>query len=156
MRARVAVIVATATLLFGCTHADRVATVERIIDGDTIDVRIGGRTERVRLIGIDTPEIAHPDSPAECFGPEATDFTAALVPVGTEVRLERDIVPRDDYGRLLAYVFVGDVHVNVEIARAGFATPLSIPPNDTFARTIASAAHDAMTAGRGLWAVCTP
>ncbi len=87
---------------------DGLATVTDVIDGDTIDVEIGGRTERVRLIGIDTPETKKPNSPIECYGPEASAFTASLLPVGTEVRIERDVVGRDDYGRLLGYVHLVD------------------------------------------------
>ena len=85
-------------------RGDGIATVTDVVDGDTIDVAIGGRDERVRLIGIDTPETKKPDSPIECFGPEASAFTSDLLPAGTEVRIERDIVGRDDYGRLLGYV----------------------------------------------------
>ena len=81
--------------------------VVRVVDGDTIVVDIGGAEETVRLIGIDTPEIAHPafgDRPpndAECFGDEAQRYTGELLAVGSGVRLERDVVARDDYGRLL-------------------------------------------------------
>ena len=83
------------------------AVVTAIVDGDTIDVDVGDREERVRLIGIDTPEIAHPafgDRPPvepECFGDEAQRYTGELLAVGSGVRLERDVVARDDYGRLL-------------------------------------------------------
>src|SRR3989337_884130 len=86
------------------------ATIESVVDGDTIDVVVDGREERVRLIGIDTPEVPHesdgarPAQPGECFGTEAQAFTATLLPLGTPVRLERDVVGRDDYGRVLAYV----------------------------------------------------
>lgn len=153
---RFLLLAAAASLLAGCHRGTSGATVDYVVDGDTIDVRVGGHVERVRLIGIDTPEIAHGDTPGECFGPEATEFTAGLLPEGTAVRLERDVVGRDDYGRLLAYVYVGDLHVNVEIVRAGYATPLSIPPNDTFALVIADAAHTAKTDGLGLWSACIP
>lgn len=90
------------------------AVVDDIVDGDTIDVIIDGTEERVRLTGIDTPEVAHaatgsrPATVGECFGDEATDFTAGLLPIGTPVRLERDVVGRDDYGRVLAYVYRAD------------------------------------------------
>ena len=83
------------------------AEVDYIVDGDTIDVIIGGNQERVRLTGIDTPEISHaangnrPASAGECFGEEATRFTESLLPVGTPVLLERDVVARDDYGRMI-------------------------------------------------------
>jgi micrococcal nuclease len=140
-----------------------IAVVERVVDGDTIDVWVGGNHERVRLIGVDTPEIAHlagngrPASPAECFGDEAQRFTESLLPVGTEVRLARDVVPRDDYGRLLAYVYLAGhdgVFVNLELARQGYAQPLTIEPNDTFATTIVDAAVSAERSEVGLWNAC--
>ncbi len=137
------------------------ATVIAVVDGDTIDVEIDGRTERVRLIGIDTPETKKPSSPIECYGPEASTFTAALLPVGTRVRLERDIVGRDDYGRLLGYVHaVGadggpTTFVNMEIVEQGYARPLTIEPNSTYAREFAAAARRAERDDLGLWAACS-
>ena len=77
--------------------------VEYIVDGDTIDVSIRGVSERIRLIGINTPETKRPGSPIECWGPEATAFITDLLPIGTDVRVERDTVGRDDYGRLPPY-----------------------------------------------------
>ncbi|HUS42052.1 MAG TPA: thermonuclease family protein [Ilumatobacteraceae bacterium] len=141
--------------------ADGVATVIGVIDGDTIDVEIGGRTERVRLIGIDTPETKKPDAPIECYGPEASAFTAVMLSVGTRVRVERDIVGRDDYGRLLGYVHLIDADgnpttfVNMEIVERGFAQPLTIEPNSTFARDFAAAARRAERSDLGLWAACS-
>lgn len=138
------------------------AVVDHIVDGDTIDVIIGGVDERIRLTGINTPEIAHassgsrPASTAECFGVEATDYTAGLLPVGTEVRLERDVVARDDYGRMLAYVYRASdgIFVNYEIMRHGYAQPLSIPPNVAFADVMVQAAREAQSDGVGLWSSC--
>ena len=150
----------------GCTGADPgpatgAATVTHVVDGDTIDVRIGEHEERVRLIGIDTPETKKPNFPIECFGPEASAFTASLLPIGTRVRIERDLVGRDDYGRLLGYVYLDrdvtpDTFVNMEIIRQGYATPLTIEPNSTYARDFAKAAGEAEAAGLGLWAACSP
>ncbi len=133
-----------------------VGIVDEVVDGDTIDVDIGGREERVRLIGINTPEIAHDDEPAECCGPEAAAFTSEQLPAGTQVRLERDVVGRDDYGRLLAYVYRrnDDVLVNELIIAAGYARPLTIPPNGAFADRFVAAATAADAAGTGLWAAC--
>ncbi len=129
--------------------------VVEVVDGDTVDVRIGGRTERVRLIGIDTPETKRPDTPVECFGPEATTFTRSLLPAGTEVRIERDTVGRDHFGRLLGYLHLADgTFVNHEIVRRGYATPLSIEPNSVFARLFADAARAAEADDLGLWAAC--
>ena len=166
MHARAAAVCACLLGLAACTDAtpagaDGIATVTEVVDGDTIDVRILGRDERVRLIGIDTPETRKPNSPIECYGPEASAFTAALLPVGTAVRIERDTVGRDDYGRLLGYVHLVDsdgrptVFVNLEIVREGYATPLAIEPNDTFAGDFAAAARAAEAADLGLWSACS-
>src|SRR5205085_3089746 len=103
-------LVALAGLVTGCDRAgarpDRAgaATVARVVDGDTIVVHLGGRTETVRLLGIDTPETVDPRKPVQCFGTEASHRTKELLPPGTGVRLERDVEARDIYGRLLAYV----------------------------------------------------
>jgi micrococcal nuclease len=146
----------------GCNKDDAaslppdVGVVEAVIDGDTIDIEIGGGDERVRLIGIDTPEL-HPDTGvAECMATEARDFTAVHLPAGTEVRLERDIVGRDDYGRLLAYVFRrgDDVLINELIVAAGYARPLTIAPNDAHRRRFVDAAHTAEASALGLWRTC--
>jgi micrococcal nuclease len=132
------------------------AVVELVIDGDTIDVTIDGDTERVRLIGIDTPETKKPDTPVECFGPEATAFTQSLLAPGTPVHLERDVVGRDDYGRLLAYVYRASdsIFVNYEIIRHGYARPLTIAPNSAFADRFVEAARAAERDDAGLWSSC--
>lgn len=163
MRLRVLV---ACVALAACTSRgptrEPVARVERVVDGDTIDVVVAGRRERVRLIGIDTPEVAHaasadrPATPGECYGEEATRFTERLLPAGTEVRLVRDVVGRDDYGRLLAYVYraADGVFVNIELARQGYARPLSIAPNTTYAAAVVDAARRAERDHLGLWAAC--
>ena len=132
------------------------ATVVHIDDGDTIDVRIGGVTERVRLIGIDTPETKKPNTPVQCYGHEASAFTAAFLPLGTEVRLERDAEPRDPYRRLLAYVYrAGDgAWLNMELARGGYARQLSIAPNTAHADELGAAVDLARLARVGLWGAC--
>ena len=100
-----------------------------------------------------------PDRPAqaaECYGTEARDFLVGLLPQGTPVRLERDVVGRDDYGRMLGYVYrAGDgVFVNYELVRQGFARPLSIAPNVAFRERIVEAARLAEGDGAGLWGAC--
>jgi len=153
-------ITAAGVLAAGCGRPvdvrDGRATVASVVDGDTIDVLIGGREERIRLIGIDTPETKKPNAPIECYGPEASAFTTALLPVGTDVLIERDIVGRDDYGRILGYVHRLDdgLFVNLEIVEQGYAQPLTIEPNSTFATAFARAARDAERDDRGLWAAC--
>lgn len=133
------------------------ATVIYISDGDTIGVEIDGVEERVRLIGIDTPETKKPDTPIECFGPEATAFTESLLPKGTSLHVQRDVEARDVYGRLLAYVYRSDdgMFINLEIIGQGYARPLTIPPNVAHADDFVMAARQAEAANVGLWAGCS-
>jgi micrococcal nuclease len=157
---RVRLVLLSVMVVAGCRAASAAATdqasVERVVDGDTIDVRIGDRHERVRLLGIDTPEVYVDQGPPECYGPEASAFTKELLPAGAAVRLERDVVGRDDYGRLLAYVYlVGDGSlVNETLARQGFARPLTIAPNGVFAARFVAAAVAAEADDLGLWGAC--
>ena len=127
------------------------ATVTKVVDGDTIDVRYDGDTHRVRLLNVNTPESVDPDKPVECLGPEASKYLAAQLPVGSEVRLESDQEEHDGYGRELAAVFVGDVLINAEIARAGFGVAMSVGPNTKFLSPVKAAQAEAHVAGRGLY-----
>jgi micrococcal nuclease len=133
------------------------ATMLRVVDGDTIDVTIGGHRERVRLIGIDTPETKKPNTPVQCYGPEATAFTKALLPVDAQLHLERDVVARDDFGRMLAYVYLAadGTFVNMAIISQGFAHPLTIEPNSAHAAEFVEAARAAEADNIGLWANCS-
>ncbi|MFM8947903.1 MAG: thermonuclease family protein, partial [Acidimicrobiaceae bacterium] len=85
-----------------------VATIESVIDGDTIVLRVQNQTETVRLLGVDTPETVHPSKPIECYGPEASAFTKATLAKGSTVKLLRDVEPRDRFQRLLVYLFLAD------------------------------------------------
>ena len=132
------------------------ATVVRTIDGDTIDVRFGnGRVERVRVLGVDTPETKDPRKPVQCYGPEASAYTHARLS-GRHVRLETDVEARDKYGRLLAYVYAGDVRFDDELLRLGYGRLLIIPPNGVHARSMLRAELDARAERRGLWGACAP
>ncbi|MFZ9696204.1 MAG: thermonuclease family protein [Ilumatobacteraceae bacterium] len=130
--------------------------VVSVSDGDTFTVELAGRREKVRLIGIDTPETKHPTKGVQCWGPEASAFTTSLLGPGTKVRLVRDAESRDRYGRLLAYVYLvdGNVFVNHELVRLGFARPYPFEPNTTHKATFADAAWEAQAARRGLWGAC--
>jgi micrococcal nuclease len=132
------------------------ATVEHVVDGDTVVARVHGGDEHVRLIGIDTPETVDPDGPVMCFGPEASAETHRLLPDGTPVRLVRDVEGRDAYGRLLAYVYnaVDGTFVNLALARGGFADVLAIAPNTAHGDELRAAVTDAKQARRGLWGRC--
>jgi micrococcal nuclease len=139
----------------GTSNEQRVARayVTRVIDGDTIEVSIDDHTDEVRYIGIDTPETVKPGTPIQCFGPQASAFNHRLVE-GRGVRLVYDSERRDVYGRLLAYVFVGQRFVNARLVRLGYARTLTIPPNDTHAGLFHRLARGAGLAGRGLWGAC--
>jgi micrococcal nuclease len=129
--------------------------VVRVVDGDTIRVRIGGTEERVRYIGVDTPETVKPGTPVQCFGKAASAFNARLVRART-VRLEFDAERRDRYGRLLAFVYrePDGLFVNAELVRRGYAQPLTIAPNVAHASEFRRLARTARRGGRGLWAAC--
>jgi len=125
-------------------------TVVRIVDGDTIHVKIGDRVEKVRYIGMNTPEVHHPTKGVEPGGREATDANRRLVS-GKRVRLETDVQTRDRYGRLLAYVWVGDLMVNAELVRQGYAQVMTVPPNVRHQELFLKLQREAREAGRGLW-----
>jgi micrococcal nuclease len=135
--------------------ASAAAFVVRAVDGDTIEVRIGGRLEDVRYIGVDTPETVKPDTPVQCFGPRASNFNHGLVE-RRRVRLIFGVERRDIYGRLLAYVYLGHRFVNAMLVRRGLARSLTIPPNDRFAPLFRGLELRAARAGRGLWGACPP
>lgn len=166
-RSRLVVLLLVAATLFGVslTGRDRAgdppaapdeATVVDVVDGDTLVVRVGGSEERVRLIGIDTPESVAADQPVECFGPEASDRLRQLLPSGSTVRLERDVEPRDRYGRLLAYVYrtQDNLLVNRDQVARGFAEAKEYPPNTALSADLATAQRSAQASGAGLWTAC--
>jgi len=139
----------------GAGPAAATAPVTRVVDGDTFEARIGGETEDVRLIGVDTPETVKPGTPVQCYGPRASHFTHALLE-GRTVRLVFGVERRDVYGRLLAYVHLGDRFVNAILVRRGLARTLTIPPNDRYAPLLRRLEAASARAGRGLWAACAP
>ena len=122
----------------------------RVVDGDTIHVRIGGRVEKVRYIGVNTPEVHHPTKGEEPGGREAAEVNRRLVE-GQAVRLELDVQERDRYGRLLAYVWIGDLMINAELVRLGYAQVMTIPPNVRYQEVFLKLQREAREAGRGLW-----
>jgi micrococcal nuclease len=148
------------TLAGGCAHHDAAApgqaVVERVVDGDTVVLDLRGGAEKVRLIGIDTPETVKPNTPVQCYGPEASAHTHNLLPPGTQVVVKRDAEARDHFGRLLLYLWREDDgrFVNLDLVTGGFARPLAIAPNTAHERQFEAAADHARAAGRGLWSRC--
>jgi len=126
------------------------AQVLRVIDGDTIEVSIGGKTYKVRYIGIDTPETKHPEKPVEWMGAEAAAKNEELVG-GRIVGLEKDVSETDRYGRLLRYVWIGDLMVNAELVRLGFAQVSTYPPDVKYQDLFLRLQKEAREAQRGLW-----
>ncbi len=135
--------------------AERLDGVE-VGDGDTLIVDLAGRHETVRLLGIDTPETVHPDRPPECFGAEASERLRLLLAPGAGVRIQRDVEPRDRYGRLLAYVerLADGLSVNRSLVESGHAAALHIDPNDALRHELAAAESRARSDDRGLWGAC--
>jgi micrococcal nuclease len=127
--------------------------VTGVVDGDTIEVAWRGGRERVRLLGVNTPETVHPTRPVECFGPEASAYTKRSL-LGRRVRLSFDRVRRDNYGRLLAYVELDGRRFNDELLDGGYARLLVIAPNGARARTMLDHELAARAARRGLWGAC--
>lgn len=136
-------------------HAVLEGRVVAVVDGDTVRVRVDGREETVRYIGIDTPETKRPGSPVECFGPAAGAANERLVD-GREVRLEVGEEERDRYDRLLAYVYrsADGRFVNETLVQEGYARPLAIEPNVGHAEAFSALADEARESGRGLWSAC--
>jgi micrococcal nuclease len=134
----------------------QIGTVVRTVDGDTIYVRLAGGVEKVRYIGIDTPEVHHPTRGEEPGGRAATEVNRRLL--GREpVRLETDVQLRDRYGRLLAYVWArrpdgGELMVNAELVRLGYAAVMTVPPNVRHAELFRKLAAEAREQRRELWA----
>jgi micrococcal nuclease len=132
-------------------------TVVRVVDGDTILVRgPGGRTEDVRLIGIDTPETVDPRRPVGCFGPEASAYAKHLLG-GRHVLLRYDRELHDRYGRFLAYVWLpgrSGLFVNARLVELGYARAYPFPPNTAHEALFAALERRAAIAGRGLWGAC--
>ncbi|MCZ2804853.1 thermonuclease family protein [Modestobacter sp. VKM Ac-2983] len=155
---KIAAVVAAGALVVGAGAVHEAvsgpvtATVAKVVDGDTIDVRYDGETRRVRLLNVDTPESVDPSKPVECLAPEATQYLKGRLPVGTEVRLEHDEEKYDRYDRELAAVFLGDDLVNADIARQGLRVAVVVGTNTQFYPPVRQAHDEARQAGRGLYA----
>ncbi len=137
------------------------ATVVRHTDGDTAHFRLdGGTEEKVRFIGIDTPEVS---GQAEPYGEEAAAYTADAIPIGATVWLETDAELRDRHGRLLAYVWLAEPQrgddaevresmLNARIVLDGYANAYTYPPNVKYTDVLRDLQSEARAASRGLWA----
>jgi micrococcal nuclease len=139
-------------------NADLVDLIS-VSDGDTIEVWLNGRQESVRLVGIDTPEVGGGYQQQECFGPEASRFLKALLSVGGEIWIEQDVEDRDQYGRLLRWVWAdfgtGEAYLlNEALIRAGLAERYRNTPNDLYLDELIAAEDFAQEYQLGLWTAC--
>ncbi|HVF69169.1 MAG TPA: thermonuclease family protein [Xanthomonadales bacterium] len=136
------------------TYPERInARVIEVRDGDTIEVDFGGSKKTVRYIGINAPETVDPRKTVQCFGREANNINKSLVE-GQIVQLEKDISETDKYGRLLRYVYIGNIFVNQYLVEEGFAHSSSYPPDIKYQEDLDSAEEEARSANKGLWAAC--
>jgi len=132
------------------------ATLDRVVDGDTIIIDLNGERERVRLLGIDTPESVAENRPDQCFGEESAAYLESLLPEGTPITIIRDVEARDQYDRLLAYVVRSSdqLFVNLDLLENGYAGTLIYEPNSYYRELFEAAEDDAASAGLGLWGAC--
>ncbi|NSW82776.1 MAG: thermonuclease family protein [Syntrophothermus sp.] len=144
------------------------AAVTSVADGDTLHVKINGKDEKVRLIGVNTPEIAHPELgiKEQTYGKEAAAYTQKRL-TGKQVYLELDVGERDKYGRILAYVWLdqpksgseAEVRAkmyNAELLLNGYAQVMTVPPNVKYADMFVKFQREAKEAGKGLWGAAVP
>ena len=125
--------------------------VTRVIDGDTIQIDTG---QKVRYIGVNTPETVDPRRPVQCFGKEASAYNKNLV-LNKKVKLVKDISEKDKYGRLLRYVYLEDgTFVNLKLVSDGYAHADTFPPDVAHADDFVKAQQQAREAGLGLWGKC--
>jgi micrococcal nuclease len=136
-------------------HVDNLlnGTVTYVVDGDTLDIKFeDGREERVRLVLIDTPETKHPRKPVQPFGPEASSFIKDLLS-GQDVQIELDVQERDQYGRILAYVYKDGKMVNETLLEKGLARVAVYPPNTRYVDNFREIQEKAQQDEIGIWSI---
>jgi micrococcal nuclease len=145
------------SMLAGCSSATVTTSsgrekvkVERVVDGDTFEVEIGGKKEKLRLIGVDTPETKKPNTPVMYYGKEASDYTKKRLEKKT-VELEWDVDKYDQYKRLLAYVWIGDELFNRTLVQEGYARIATFPPNVKYVDLFKKDQEEARKKEKGLW-----
>ncbi len=132
-------------------ESKKVYEIIKVVDGDTIQIKYNGKKERVRLIGIDTPESVHPDEEKNTeYGKMASEYTKSLLE-GKKVSLEFDVEKRDKYDRLLAYVYLDGEMVNKKLLAEGYARLETVPPNVKYVEEFKDALKNAKEAKKGLW-----
>lgn len=127
--------------------------VTRVVDGDTIVINYGSKKEKLRLIGINTPETKHPTKGQELFGREASAYAKKLLG-NRDVKVKFDVQKKDKYGRLLGYVYLEDgTFVNAHLVEQGYAQVMTVPPNVKYADYFKGLQRKARSAKKGLWGI---
>ncbi|MCR8641738.1 thermonuclease family protein [Paenibacillus sp. N1-5-1-14] len=124
--------------------------VERVVDGDTLQITINGSKERLRLIGVDTPETKKADTPVMFWGEEASAYTKKRLE-GKTVELEWDVEPKDQYGRYLAYIWIDDEMFNRTLIQEGYGRMVTFQPNVKYVDTFKKDQEAARKKGNGIW-----
>lgn len=127
------------------------ATIQHVVDGDTVYVTLDGKRTKVRLLNVDAPEIPHPGKSGECFGEEATRFLAKKLPEGSKVQLQFDVERFDRYDRALAGITYKGEFINETMVASGHATAMKVEPNVRFYESLRSAQKKAERAKVGLF-----
>ena len=159
IRRTFAIVAVAVTLWAPVAQAQSVTgTIVRVVDGDTVDVRVDGKVERIRIIGLDTPETVDPRKAVQCFGREASAHGKELLPIGTPVTLEADPTQdaRDRYGRMLAFIIVETepgttINYTREMIAGGYGHHYVYRHPSLYADAFALAQDDAQAGGFGLW-----
>ncbi len=130
-----------------------IATVNRVVDGDTVNIELDGQEETVRLLLVDTPETKHPNLPVQPFGPEASDFAVEKL-AGKEIQIEFDGPERDNYDRLLGYIWVDGENFNQLLLEEGLARYAYVyDPPYTHQDEMKQAEQRAREAEIGIWSI---
>ncbi|GIQ67479.1 hypothetical protein DUZ99_08535 [Xylanibacillus composti] len=157
----IGLLVLSVLLMAGCSSApdsdasdsNRIsAKITRVVDGDTMKAMIGDKEETIRLLLIDTPETVHPNKEVQPFGPEASNFAKEML-TGQDVMLEFDVSERDRYGRLLAYLWIGDRMFNEMLLEQGLARVAVYPPDIRHVDRFREIQKTAQLAGVGIWSI---
>jgi len=126
---------------------EKLYKVTKVIDGDTIEIEGG---QKVRYIGVDTAEMDDKDPVKLCYAQKAFEKNKELVE-GKEIRLEKDVSEKDKYGRLLRYVYVGEIFVNDYLVRNGYANAVTYPPDVKYQEQFRQAEEEAKNNNLGFW-----
>lgn len=131
------------------------ATIKQVIDGDTVEVNLGlNKEERIRLLLIDTPESVHPELGKQLFGLEASNYAKSYLKRGKKVTVEIGNPERDEYGRMLAYIWIDDVNFNKHMIEKGFARVAYVfPPNTKYLKEFQEAEKVAKLNRIGIWSI---